>query len=51
MQLVLDASGSMANQIGGEQKLAIAKDALGNFVNRLPKQANVEFIIAIKMVV
>ncbi len=41
VQLVLDASGSMANQIGGEQKLEIAKDALGNFVNRLPKQANV----------
>jgi Ca-activated chloride channel family protein len=41
IQLILDSSGSMAEQIGGETKLDIAKRTLNQFVGTLPKNANV----------
>ena len=41
IQLVLDASGSMAELAGGEEKLTIAKESLTDFVAGLPERANV----------
>ncbi|MBC8076261.1 MAG: VWA domain-containing protein, partial [Chloroflexales bacterium] len=41
IELILDSSGSMAEDAGGRPKLDIAKEVLGGFVDTLPKQANV----------
>ncbi|PZD74158.1 hypothetical protein C1752_01108 [Acaryochloris thomasi RCC1774] len=41
VQLMLDASGSMAGSVGGEQKLKVAKETLTEFVGGLPSQSRV----------
>jgi Ca-activated chloride channel family protein len=41
VELILDASGSMAESVGGEPKLATAKRVLTDFIQTLPKNANV----------
>ena len=41
VELILDASGSMAERVGGEPKLATAKRVLIDFISTLPKNANV----------
>ncbi|MGI9049955.1 MAG: vWA domain-containing protein [Rubrobacteraceae bacterium] len=41
VQLILDASGSMQGEVGGERKIDIAWRALTDFVGTLPEQANV----------
>lgn len=41
IELILDASGSMAEQVDGQPKLDIAKKVLTNFVDTLPETANV----------
>lgn len=41
IELILDASGSMAEQVGGQPKLDIAKEVLTDFVDTLPETANV----------
>jgi Ca-activated chloride channel homolog len=41
IMLMLDSSGSMAEVIGGQPKLDSAKQALGDFVAKLPVQSNV----------
>jgi len=39
--VILDASGSMGKDIGGQTQMAAAKKAIINFVEGLPKEANV----------
>lgn len=41
IELILDASGSMAGAAGGQSKLAAAQDVLTDFVGNLPASANV----------
>jgi Ca-activated chloride channel homolog len=41
IQLILDSSGSMAEQIGGETKLTIAQRVMSAFVTTIPAEANV----------
>jgi len=42
IELILDASGSMAGAVGGQSKLSIAQQSLTEFIGRLPgKGANV----------
>ncbi len=41
VEIVLDASGSMAQKINGTAKMDLAKQAIQNFVNQLPKEANI----------
>ena len=42
IELILDASGSMAGAVGGQSKLSIAQQTLTDFIDRLPgKGANV----------
>jgi Mg-chelatase subunit ChlD len=41
VELILDASGSMAESVGGEPKIATAKRVLTDFIGTLPKNANV----------
>ena len=39
--ILLDASGSMAQKIGGKTKMELAKDAINQFVSSMPEEANV----------
>ena len=39
--VILDASGSMGKDIGGQTQMVAAKKAIINFVEKLPKEANV----------
>ncbi|WP_050613831.1 vWA domain-containing protein [Bacillus testis] len=41
VEILLDASGSMAQNAGGSNKMAAAKDAIRSFVQELPKEARV----------
>ncbi len=41
VEIILDASGSMAAQAGGKVKMEAAKDSILSFVNQLPADANV----------
>ena len=41
VEIILDASGSMAAQAGGKVKMDAAKDSIVSFVNQLPADANV----------
>ncbi|PTQ55623.1 MAG: D-amino acid dehydrogenase large subunit [Candidatus Carbobacillus altaicus] len=41
IEVILDASGSMKETIGGKTKLALAKEAMETLVRSLPKEANV----------
>ncbi|CAM3502768.1 VWA domain-containing protein [Hydrogenibacillus schlegelii] len=41
IEVILDASGSMKETIGGKTKLALAKEAVETLVRSLPKEANV----------
>ena len=41
IQLILDASGSMQGEVGGERKMDVAKRVLTGFVGTLPDEANV----------
>lgn len=41
VEIVLDASGSMAGVIGGKSKMEIAKEAIREFMAALPEEANV----------
>ncbi len=41
VELILDASGSMAERSGGESRLDVARRVLGDFVTTLPATANV----------
>lgn len=41
VEIILDASGSMANKIGGKTRMEQAKEAIRNFLSNAPKEANV----------
>ena len=41
VEILLDASGSMAGQVSGGVKMDLAKDAIRNFVSKLPEGAQV----------
>jgi Ca-activated chloride channel homolog len=41
IQLMLDSSGSMAEDLGGRTKMEIAKDVMNRFVTTIPSEANV----------
>lgn len=41
VEMILDASGSMQGDVGGERKIDIARRALIDFVGTLPEEANV----------
>ncbi|USG65681.1 VWA domain-containing protein [Brevibacillus ruminantium] len=41
VQIILDASGSMAERAGGKTRMEAAKDAIMSFAESLPKEANV----------
>ncbi|MEK5479558.1 VWA domain-containing protein [Paenibacillus sp. FSL R5-0407] len=41
VQILFDASGSMAGKIGGETRIDLAKDAVNSFVSELPENTNV----------
>lgn len=41
VEIILDASGSMAQEVNGKVKMAAAKDAINKFVQQLPKDAKV----------
>lgn len=41
IEIILDASGSMANYAGGKTRMELAKDAIRNFVSKIPEEANV----------
>ena len=41
VEILLDASGSMAGRVGGGVKMDLAKDAIRNFVSKLPEGAQV----------
>ncbi|GAB3044415.1 VWA domain-containing protein [Virgibacillus ainsalahensis] len=41
VQILLDASGSMAGQVDGGVKMDLAKDAIADFAGNLPEHANV----------
>jgi Ca-activated chloride channel family protein len=41
LELILDASGSMAAKIGGRSKMEIAKQALNELLFTLPKETNI----------
>ncbi|MGX9708093.1 vWA domain-containing protein [Laceyella tengchongensis] len=41
VEIILDASGSMAGQVNGGQKMDLAKQAIRGFVSNLPKEAKV----------
>ncbi|MGE8207123.1 vWA domain-containing protein [Heyndrickxia sp. NPDC080065] len=41
VEIILDASGSMANRIGSKTRMDLAKEAIKNFTASLPKNANV----------
>lgn len=43
--LILDSSGSMAESLGGEQKMAAAKTALTDYVNSLQNNMNVALMV------
>lgn len=43
--VALDASGSMAGQIGGEKKIDAARRAIANFVETLPPETNVALVV------
>lgn len=42
--ILLDSSGSMAQQVSGEQKMAVAKEVIGKFIEVVPANANVGLI-------
>ncbi|SFS85817.1 vWA domain-containing protein [Marininema halotolerans] len=42
--IVLDSSGSMSSQVGGGQKMKVAKEAVQEFVSKAPKDAKVSLI-------
>lgn len=39
--ILLDASGSMAQEIGGKTKMEFAKEAINEFVAKMPEEANI----------
>ena len=41
LELIIDASGSMAAKIGGQSKMEIAKQALNELLFTLPKDTNI----------
>ena len=41
LELIIDASGSMAAKIGGRSKIEIAKQALNELLFTLPKETNI----------
>ncbi|WP_100406436.1 VWA domain-containing protein [Bacillus solitudinis] len=41
VEIILDSSGSMKEDIGGQQKLDLAKEAILEFANQLPEEAKV----------
>lgn len=41
VEIILDASGSMAGNVSGGQKMDLAKEAVRNFVSSVPKEAKV----------
>lgn len=41
VQLILDSSGSMQGEVGGERKIDVARRALTDFISTLPEEANV----------
>ncbi|MDN7244893.1 VWA domain-containing protein [Planococcus shenhongbingii] len=45
VEIILDASGSMANYIGGETRMELAKDSIRKFMAEVPEEANVSLRI------
>ncbi|MCL4374552.1 VWA domain-containing protein [Patescibacteria group bacterium] len=43
--IILDSSGSMAENIAGGQKMAVAKQAISDFVSKLPDRAQVGLMV------
>lgn len=43
--VILDVSGSMANEINGKRMIDIAKDSIIDFTSELPKEANVGLMV------
>lgn len=41
VEIILDASGSMANVIDGKTRMELAKEAIRDFVSQVPEEANV----------
>lgn len=41
VEIVLDASGSMANKVGSKNRMDLAKEAISHFASKLPKEARV----------
>ncbi|UFJ39256.1 VWA domain-containing protein [Brevibacillus humidisoli] len=41
VEIVLDASGSMANKMDGKTRMELAKGAIADYLSSLPKEANV----------
>jgi Ca-activated chloride channel homolog len=41
VEIILDASGSMAGQVEGKSKMDLAKEAIQSFISSLPENANV----------
>ncbi|MBS4175853.1 VWA domain-containing protein [Bacillus sp. FJAT-49736] len=41
IEIILDSSGSMANAVGSKTRMQMAKDAIKNFLSRVPQEANV----------
>ncbi|TDQ43031.1 vWA domain-containing protein [Aureibacillus halotolerans] len=41
VEIILDASGSMAEEVNGQPKMELAKGAIDNFASQLPDEANV----------
>lgn len=41
IEIILDASGSMANYVGSKTRMELAKDAIRDFVSQIPEEANV----------
>jgi Ca-activated chloride channel homolog len=45
VEIILDASGSMAGKVDGEQKMEAAKKAINQFASSLPKEANISLTV------
>ncbi len=45
ISILLDASGSMAQKIGGKTKMELAKEAIVDFISSMPEEANVSLIV------
>lgn len=45
VEVILDASGSMANYVGGKTRMELAKESIRNFMAEVPEEANVSLRI------